>query len=306
MTDHQVCILIPTLNEEDAIAEVIDEFRKMGFDDILVIDGHSRDRTCELARAAGARVIVQSGHGKGQALKEAFDLIEAEFIVMIDGDGTYLPGEVGLLLDPVLAGKADHVMGNRFGNLQEGALTRLNSAGNRLINFFFRLIYDVPLNDILTGYRAFTRPGIDRLDLTMEGFEIETEMTVDSVKKGLSITEVPITYRARTTGTKTKLNPLMAGARIIATIYRMAKTHNPLFYFGLMGSLFGAAGFLLGLYVASEWLATRTEHIPLTILTALLIIVGFQLFFMGILGDAVASMHREVLREIYRSQKKEK
>jgi dolichol-phosphate mannosyltransferase len=303
LTTKDVCILIPTLNEEDAIAGVIGEFREMGFSDILVIDGNSRDRTRELAKGAGARVVVQSGRGKGQALKEAFDLIEADFIVMIDGDGTYLPAEVCLLLDPVFAGKADHVMGNRFANLQEGALTRLNSAGNRLINFFFRLIYAVPLNDILTGYRAFSQEGVRRLDLTMAGFEIETEMTVDSVKKGLVIAEVPITYRARTTGTKTKLNPFMDGARIIATIYRMAKTHNPLFYFGLMGSFFGTAGFILGIYVASEWFATRTEHIPLTILTALLIIVGFQLFFLGILGDAVASMHREVLREIYRNRK---
>lgn len=303
MTPNDVCILIPTLNEEDAIAEVIGEFKKMGFSDILVIDGHSRDQTRERARGAGARVVVQSGRGKGQALKEAFSLIEAEYIVMIDGDGTYLPGEVRLLLEPLLAGRADHVMGNRFGNLEPGALTRLNSAGNRLINFFFRLIYAVPLDDILTGYRAFNRLSVDRLDLTMEGFEIETEMTVDSVKKGLVIAEVPITYRARTTGTKTKLNPLMDGARIVATIYRMAKTHNPLFYFGVMGSFFGAAGFVLGLYVAREWFASRIEHIPLTILTAVLIIIGFQLFFMGILGDAVASMHREVLREIYRNRK---
>ncbi|HNR57375.1 MAG: S-layer glycoprotein N-glycosyltransferase AglJ [Methanothrix sp.] len=303
MNPNDVCILIPTLNEEDAIAEVIGEFKKMGFDEILVIDGHSRDRTRERADEAGAKVVVQREKGKGQALKEAFSLIEADYIVMIDGDGTYLPAEVRLLLDPIFEGKADHVMGNRFGNLQKGALTRLNSAGNRLINFFFRLIYNVPLNDILTGYRAFTREGVRRLDLTMPGFEIETEMTVDSVKKGLAIAEVPVTYRARTTGTKTKLNPIMDGARIVATIYRMAKTHNPLFYFGLMGSLFGAAGFFLGLYVARDWLATRTEHIPLTILTALLIIVGFQLLFMGILGDAVASMHREVLREIYRNRR---
>ena len=304
MTPKDVCVLIPTLNEEDAIAEVIGEFRAMGFEEILVIDGHSRDQTVERARAAGARVIVQSGKGKGQALKEAFDLIESKYIVMIDGDGTYLPSEVHLLLDPILARRADHVMGNRFGNLQKGALTRLNTAGNRLINFFFRLIYGVPLNDILTGYRAFTLQGVSRLDLTMTGFEIETEMTVDSVKKGLAIVEVPITYRSRTKGTRTKLNPFMDGARIVATIYRMAKTHNPLFYFGLMGSLFGAAGFAIGLYVAIEWLNTRTEHIPMTILMAVLIIVGFQLFFMGILGDAVASMHQEVLREIYRDRKK--
>ncbi len=304
MTLKDVCVLIPTLNEEDAIAEVIGEFREMGFEEILVIDGHSRDRTVERARDAGARVVIQSGKGKGQALKEAFNLIESDYIVMIDGDGTYLPSEVHLLLDPVLSGRSDHVMGNRFGNLQKGALTRLNMAGNRLINFFFRLIYGVPLNDILTGYRAFTLEGIGRLDLTMTGFEIETEITVDSVKKGLEIAEVPITYRSRTKGTQTKLNPFMDGARIIITIYRMAKTHNPLFYFGLMGSIFGATGFLLGLYVAREWLSTRTEHIPLTILTSLLVIVGFQLLFMGILGDAVASMHQEVLREIYRNRKK--
>jgi len=303
LTIKDVCVLVPTLNEEDAIAEVIGEFRAMGFENILVIDGHSSDRTVELAKEAGARVVVQSGKGKGQALKEAFDLIESEYIVMIDGDGTYLPSEVHLLLDPVLAGRADHAMGNRFGNLQKGALTRLNSAGNRLINFFFRLIYGVPLNDILTGYRAFTRDGVGRLDLTMTGFEIETEMTVDSVKKGLAIAEVPITYRARSRGTQTKLNPIMDGARIIATIYRMAKTHNPLFYFGLMGSFFGTAGFLLGLYVASEWLSTRTEHIPLAILASLLVIVGVQVFVMGSLGDAVASMHQEVLREIYRNRK---
>jgi len=303
LTIKDVCVLVPTLNEEDAIAEVIGEFRAMGFENILVIDGHSSDRTVELAKEAGARVVVQSGKGKGQALKEAFDLIESEYIVMIDGDGTYLPSEVHLLLDPVLAGRADHAMGNRFGNLQKGALTRLNSAGNRLINFFFRLIYGVPLNDILTGYRAFTRGGVSRLDLTMTGFEIETEMTVDSVKKGLAIAEVPITYRARSRGTQTKLNPIMDGARIIATIYRMAKTHNPLFYFGLMGSFFGTAGFLLGLYVASEWLSTRTEHIPLAILASLLVIVGVQVFVMGSLGDAVASMHQEVLREIYRNRK---
>ncbi|MHC1632147.1 MAG: S-layer glycoprotein N-glycosyltransferase AglJ [Methanotrichaceae archaeon] len=302
MTLEDVCILIPTLNEKDAIAEVIGEFKAMEFENILVIDGHSVDNTVSLAREAGARVIIQSGKGKGQALKEAFQIIESDYIVMIDGDGTYLPSEVHSLLDPVLKDQYDHVVGNRFGNLQKGAFTRLNRGGNKLISSFFRIAYGIPLYDILSGYRAFTRNGIQQLDLTMSGFEIETEISIETVSKGLRITEVPITYRQRATGTQTKLNPLKDGAKITTTIYKRAKTHNPLFYFGVIGSFFGVAGFLLGLYVVKDWLDGRIEHIPLTILAAILIIVGFQLFLMGFLGDITASMHREMMRELRRKK----
>jgi dolichol-phosphate mannosyltransferase len=306
LTYEDVCVLIPTLNEAESVGSVIKEFRRMGFDNILVIDGHSADGTAEVAKKAGARVILQSGSGKGQALKEAFNLITEDCIVLIDGDGTYLPSEVHLLLDPVLKGKADHVVGNRFGHLEGGALKSLNMHGNRFINFFFRLIYGVPLVDILSGYRAFATSGVRRLDLVQSGFEIESEITIDSVKKGLRIFEVPITYRPRAAGTKTKLNPFRDGLKILLTIYRMAKTQNPMFYFGLIGSFFGLAGFLIGLYVVHDWLNGRIEHIPLTILTAILIIVGFQLFLMGLQGDMVASMHREMLRELYKQERRKK
>lgn len=298
-----VCVLIPTLNEEESIGPVIAEFKSLGFGNILVADGHSADKTVEKARAAGARIFIQSGSGKGQALKEVFEEIEEEFILLIDGDGTYLPSEAPLVLEPVLKGKADHVVGNRLGNVQGGALKRLNMFGNKMINLFFATIYRVHLTDILSGYRAFTREGIQRLDLSTPGFEIESEITIESVKKGLHIIEIPITYRPRPKGTKTKLHPFRDGLKIILTIFRMAKTENPMFYFGLFGSFFGASGFLIGLFVASDWLYWRIEHIPLTILTAILIIVGFQLFLIGIQGDMMASMHREMIREIYRTKK---
>lgn len=298
-----VCVLIPTLNEEGSIETVIREFQSMGFESILVADGHSTDGTVERARAAGAGIFTQSGKGKGQALKEVFEEIKEDFILLIDGDGTYLPSEADLLLEPVRKGRADHVIGNRLGNVQCGALKRLNMFGNRMINLFFSTIYRVDLNDILSGYRAFTREGINRLDLTTPGFEIESEITIESVKKGLKIIEVPITYRPRPAGTKTKLHPFRDGLKIILTIFRMAKTENPMFYFGLIGSFFGLAGFLTGLFVARDWLLWRIEHIPLTILTAILIIVGFQLFLIGMQGDMVASMHRELMREINRRKR---
>lgn len=298
-----ICVLIPTLNEEESIESVVREFKSQGYDKILVIDGHSADRTASKAREAGAQVIVQSGTGKGQAMMEAFDLIDEDYILLIDGDGTYLPSEAAALLGPVLKGRADHVVGNRFGYLKGGALNRLNLIGNKLINRFFVLIYRVRLTDILSGYRAFTKEGIRLLDLTTPGFEIESEMTIESVKKGLRIIEVPITYLPRAAGAKTKLNPFKDGFKIVMTIFRMAKTQNPMFFFGLIGSIFGAAGFITGLYVVSQWLDGRIEHIPLTILTAILIIVGFQLFLIGILGDVMASLQSELMRELHRRKK---
>lgn len=298
-----VRILIPTLDEAQSIQGVIEEFRALGFSRILVIDGHSQDDTVKRARLAGADVVLQSGVGKGQALKEAFDLIEEKYIVLIDGDGTYMPSEVFGLLKPMLSGRADHVVGNRFANLRGGAFKRLNMIGNRIINTFFGAIYGVFLSDLLSGYRAFTRYAIRSLDLSTPGFEIESEMTIETVKKGLRIVEVPITYLPRRSGTKTKLSPFRDGAKIMLTIYRMAKTQNPLFYFGALGSLFGISGFLTGLYVLKDWLGGRIEHIPLTILTAILIIVGLQLFLIGILGDMIAVLHRETMRELHRKER---
>ena len=297
-----VCVLIPTLNEEESIGSVIKEFQAMGFQNILLADGHSTDGTVDIARAAGSRIFVQSGSGKGQAMKEVLEVIEEDYILLIDGDGTYLPSEAPGLLEPVLKGRAEHVVGNRHGRMQGGALKRLNMFGNKMINFFFSTIYRVRLTDILSGYRAFTREGISHLDLSTPGFEIESEMTIESVKKGLRIVEVPISYRPRSAGTKTKLHPFRDGLKIILTIFRMAKTENPMFYFGLIGSFFAAAGFLIGLYVARDWLYYRIDHIPLTILTAILIIVGFQLFLIGMQGDMIASMHRELIRELHRKK----
>jgi dolichol-phosphate mannosyltransferase len=297
-----VCVLIPTLNEEESIEPVIREFKDLGFENILVADGHSSDGTVARAKAAGARIFIQSGSGKGQALKEVFEQIGQEYILLIDGDGTYLPGEASLLLEPVLRGKADHVVGNRMINIKPGALKGLNMFGNKMINLFFSTIYGIKLGDILSGYRAFTREGIRHLDLTTPGFEIESEITIESVKKGLRIIELAITYMPRTAGTKTKLHPFRDGLKIILTIFRMAKTENPMFYYGLFGSFFGLFGFIIGLFVARDWLYWRIEHIPLTILTAILIIVGFQLFLIGVQGDMMASMHREMIREMNRKK----
>jgi Glycosyltransferases involved in cell wall biogenesis len=300
-----ICILIPTLNEAATIGQLIKDFRKEGFSNILVIDGNSKDGTGRIAGAEGARVVMQTGKGKGQAMIQAFGIIESPYVIMVDGDGTYLAREARSLLRPVLEGSADHVIGNRLKNYSPGAFTKLNLMGNRLINMFFDVAYGVKLKDILSGYRAFTLESVKELELNKTGFEIETEISVECILKKQRVEEVPITYLPRSKKGATKLNPVKDGFRIGSTIYKLAKMHNPMFYFGIIGSVLILAGLVTGTYIVSEWLI-GTDHIPLTILTTLLIIFGLQMFIFGTLSDFILTLHRQTVRLIMEQNKQRK
>lgn len=297
ISKNEVCVLIPTLNEEGAIGEVIDGFSDLGFESILVIDGGSDDATREIAREKDTHVVVQSGSGKGQAVQEAIRLIDEPYVVMVDGDGTYDPDDVDRLLEPLERGY-DHVLGNRLSDPDEGAFTRLNYTGNRIFNSVFSLAHGRDLRDILTGYRAFTRQSAENLYLEEKGFGIETEMTVETLKHEQDVVSVPVSYRSRPETADTKLHPIKDGARIGYTIYRMTKTNNPLFYFGSIGGLLFLVGFVSGLYVVYDMYVNGISHNLLAVLTALLVLAGVQLFIFGSLSDILVDLHREEMREI--------
>ncbi len=290
-----MCILIPTLNEEATIGEVIEGFFRQGYHNVLVIDGNSTDRTREIAERMGAKVVIQTGKGKGQAIREAFGIIDSPVVVVIDGDGTYLPEEVNKLLEPIRRNYADHVVGNRFANFEKGAFTRLNLIGNKIINFLFRIAYGVELHDILSGYRALTRELYKSVELEKPGFEVETELTVETIAKGFRIVEVPITYRRR--GGKTKLNPIKDGIKIGMAIYDLMKRYSPGRYFYFMGMCMIATGLGVGLYVVRDWFRHITHYL-LAILTALLIISGLQVIIFGTITDLLYRSNVELRREM--------
>jgi len=301
--DSDACVLVPTLNEAETIARVIEGLREEGYGNVLVIDGGSTDGTVEIARERGARVEHQSGQGKGRAIREALALIEAEFVLMLDGDGTYDPEDADAMLEPLRSGRAEHVIGNRFANMEPDAMPRLNQLGNRLINRAFAFIHGRHLVDITSGYRAFTRESLDRFRLTATGFGIETELAVECIKHGVDTEIVPITYRARPEGSDTNLRPIRDGGVILVTLYRLAKTNNPLFYFGSIGVLNVLFGAVIGTYVGIDWFTRRVSHEVLAVVAGVTILLGIQLLMFGVLSDMLLSLHREQLRRIERSDR---
>ncbi|SDM77647.1 dolichol-phosphate mannosyltransferase [Halogranum gelatinilyticum] len=294
VSPDDVCVLLPTYNEAETIGEVIAGYRREGFENVLVIDGGSEDGTRKIASEHGARVLIQSGSGKGQAIREAVDAIEVDYVLMADGDGTYRPEDAVQMLDPLAEGY-EHVIGDRFADMQEGAMTGLNRIGNRIINRTFAFIHGQDYQDILSGYRAFTRESFDRLTLTADGFGIETQMAIECVKHEVSTAVVPITYRPRPDGSNTNLHPLRDGGIIFLELYRRAKTNNPLFYFGSVGTVSTFVGFAVASYVGYEWFirVPRVSHEVLAIVAAAAVLFGVQLLMFGVLADMILSFHRE-------------
>ncbi|MFB6146528.1 MAG: S-layer glycoprotein N-glycosyltransferase AglJ [Halobacteriaceae archaeon] len=303
MVDHErVCVLIPTYNEAETIGDVVGSFREEGFEDVLVVDGGSTDGTREIAEDAGARVVEQSGRGKGsgkgQAVREGLHMSEADVVLMLDGDWTYRAEDAEAMLEPVFSGRADHVIGNRFADMEPGAITRLNAVGNRVINLGFRLIHGRDYVDILSGYRALTREAIERVSLSEEGFGIETELAVECVKHNVRTEVVPIRYRRRPDDSETNLNPFRDGADIILTLYRMAKTSNPLFYFGSVGIASTLAGAGLGAWLAYEWVVRGISHEVIAVVGSFAILFGVQLLMFGVLSDMMVTVNREQTRRL--------
>jgi glycosyltransferase (TIGR04182 family) len=295
-----VCVLVPTYDEAETIADVVEGFRAEGFDSVLVIDGGSTDGTRELAREAGARVVEQTGSGKGQAVREALEFVEREFVLMADGDGTYRTDQAERMVEPLLSGEADHVIGNRFADMQPGAMSRLNRIGNRVINRAFRAVHGREFGDILSGYRAFSRESVERFVLTADGFGIETELAVECAKHGVETAVVPITYEARPDESETNLRPFRDGAVIILTLYQMTKTNNPLFYFGSVGLVSTLVGVVLAVYVAVEWVTRNVSHEVIAVVAGVAVLFGVQLVMFGVLSDLIVTVNREQTRQFER------
>jgi dolichol-phosphate hexosyltransferase len=217
MKHLKVCIIIPTLNEESSIGNVIDEIpRKVLEDsgysvDVLVVDGISTDQTARIAKEKGAIVLHETRRGKARAIRTALEKVESDFVFMLDGDYTYSATYIPAMLDTLKTYPV--VIGSRLkGKREQGALRKINLTGNYLLTALANILYRTRISDLCTGFWGFKTDVIKNLNLTSEGFQLEAELLVRITQKGFKIGEVPISYRCR--AGKAKLSGFKDGFRI--------------------------------------------------------------------------------------------
>jgi dolichol-phosphate mannosyltransferase len=196
-------VVVPTKNEEGLIGEIIDAVAPYGR--VLVVDGHSTDRTKAIAEARGARVILDRGRGKGDAIRLTLEQSDADILVFIDADGSHEPRDIPALVAPIAAGQADMVIGSRGkGGSDElhGTLEQLiRYVGSQLIMLGINYRWNVRLTDSQNGFRAIRRQAGLALGLRSNLTTIEQEMLMKALKKGFRVSEIPSHEYERRWGT---------------------------------------------------------------------------------------------------------
>jgi glycosyltransferase involved in cell wall biosynthesis len=220
----KVSVVLPALNEEEAIGKVIheipvEELKSKGYQtEIIVVDNGSTDKTAEIAAAQGAKVISEPNRGKGRAIRTGFGTVSGDFVFMIDSDFTYPAGYITQMVG-LLENGYDVVLGSRLnGAVEHGAMKRLNLIGNHLLAFLANLLYGTRVSDLCTGLWGFKVDVLRSLNLDAVGFELEANMLIEVAKRKYRIGEIPIQYRKRATASK--LGSIRAGWGIGRTIVR--------------------------------------------------------------------------------------
>jgi len=292
----RIAVAIPCYDEEPTIAKVVGDFRAaIPEADIVVFDNDSSDRTADEARAAGARVLPEHRRGKGFVVQSMFRRIDADVVVMVDGDDTYPADAVRALVEPVLRGEADMVVGSR---LQRGAASQfrfVNRFGNRLLLGVLNAVFRVRLTDLLSGYRAFSRRLVRALPLAGGGFEIEAELTIKTLQRGFVIREVPVALIQRPPGSHSKIRILRDGVLILSTILALFRDYKPLTFFGAIGLALVAVGLVPGAVVVVEFARTGlVQRLPSALLAVGLILAGVVVGAVGLVLHATARRFQEL------------
>ncbi len=289
--EKKIAVLVPCYNEELTVTKVVTDFQKaLPEADIYVYNNNSTDKTRELAVSAGAIVRDEYAQGKGNVVRSMFRDIDADVYVMVDGDDTYPAEEVDKLIQPVLDGRADMVIGDRLSN---GTYAKENKRGfhnfgNNLVRWLINTLFHAHINDIMTGYRAFSKKYVKSMPVLSDGFQIETEMTIFSLNYGMKIVELPIIYRDRPEGSFSKLNTFKDGFRVLLTIFNLLKDQRPLLFFSLVSILCLLLGLGITVPQIHAYLAAGAfANLRVAIFGCSLFLISLLSFVIGIVLDAI-------------------
>ena len=292
---YTIAVLVPCYNEEVAIAKVVKDFRAaLPTATIFVFDNNSTDNTAAAARAAGAEVYQEKRQGKGYVVRRMFTDVEADIYVLVDGDATYDAPSAAAMIERLLEGRLDMVVANRV-DREQAAYRAGHRTGNWLLTSFVASVFGPTFNDMLSGYRVFSRRFVKSFPVLSGGFEIETELTIHALELGLAVAEIDTPYYARPKGSASKLNTWRDGFRILRTIIRLYRAERPLPFFTGIGLVLTIASVGVATPVVVTYLETGlVPRLPTAVLATGLMILAFLSTAIGLVLDTVTRGRREM------------
>jgi glycosyltransferase involved in cell wall biosynthesis len=300
----KIAVLVPCYNEEAAIGKVVADFRaELPNAGIYVYDNNSKDRTVEVATKAGAIVRRETHQGKGRVVRRMFMDVDADIYVMVDGDATYDAPSVHEMIALLVNDRLDMVCAVRV-DREEAAYRLGHRAGNKLLTGFVANVFGHSFNDMLSGYRVFSRRFVKSFPVLSGGFEIETELTVHALELELPVGEVKTPYYSRPEGSMSKLSTYRDGWRILRTVLKLYRSERPLPFFSAIGIMLA----LMSIGLAIPLLITYVQEgivprLPTAVLSTGLMLLASLAVACGLVLDTVTRGRRELKLLSYLAQR---
>jgi glycosyltransferase involved in cell wall biosynthesis len=305
-TEGTVAVLVPCRNEEHSIGRVVSDFRAaLPHASIYVYDNCSADATAARAREAGAIVRAESRPGKGNVVQRMFADIEADVYVLVDGDDTYDAASAPMLMDKLVRDELDMVVASRLSTAGGGAFRHGHQFGNRVLTRVVAMLFKHSLDDMLSGYRIFSRRFVKSFPALAVGFETETELTIHALALRMPVAEIAAPYKIRGDGSQSKLRTYRDGLRILSTILVLFKGERPLVFFSSISATLVCVSLALGYPVLVDYFQTGlVPRFPTAILATGVMILAFLSLACGFILDTVTRGRREMRRLFYLATKR--
>lgn len=297
-----IVVLIPCYNEELTVAKVVTDFRKtLPQSNIYVYDNNSTDNTKEIAKSAGAIVRSENLQGKGYVVRRMFADIDADIYILVDGDDTYNAASAPELIESLLEGPYDLINASRSPQEESQNVYRTgHKFGNNLLTMLVSIIFGKGFNDMLSGYKVFSRRFVKSFPALSKGFEIETELTIHALELGMAVKEIPTPFFERPPGSSSKLRTFSDGIRIIKTIGILLKEEKPFRFFGTIFLILFFTSTILAIPIFITFFKTGlVPRFPTAILSTGLMVLAFISLACALILDTVTLSRKEMKRLMY-------
>jgi len=290
-----VAVLIPCYNEEVAIGKVVEDFKNaLPHAIIYVYDNNSTDRTIQIAKDSGAVIRQETQQGKGNVVRRMFRDIDADFYVMVDGDDTYDATVVRRMLELAISGPYDLVNCVRV-EAESSAYRGGHRWGNVMLTSVVKNIFGDRVQDMLSGYKIFSRRFVKSFPALSQGFDVETELTVHALELSMPVAHVPGNYKGRPDGSESKLRTYRDGWRILMMIIKLVRHERPLFFFGIISIVLVVTSIFLAMPIAFTYLQTGlVPRLPTAVLSTGIMLLAALSLLAGLILDTVTRGRREV------------